>query len=73
MVRGQEDNFTIQAGRKRGPTRGTPSTSNIASSLSMEELRAYCEILDDIDVMLSDGRAENIMGEEYNAVFFTWE
>ena len=39
----------------------------------MEELRAYYEILDDIDVMLSDGSAQNTMGEEYNAVFFTWE
>ena len=39
----------------------------------MEELRAYCEILDDIDVMLSDGPAQNTMGEEYNTVFFTRE
>ena len=71
MVRGQEETSTSQAGRKRGPTRGTPSTSSSISSLSMEELRAYCEILDDIDVMLSDGPAQNTMGEEYNTVFFT--
>ena len=37
MVRGQEETSTSQAGRKRGPTRVTPSTS-IISSLSMEEL-----------------------------------
>ena len=37
----------------------------------MEELRAYFEIPDDIDVVLSKGLAENTVGEEYNAVFFT--
>ena len=39
----------------------------------MKELRSYCEILDDIDVMLSDGPAQNIVGGEDNAVFFTQE
>ena len=60
MARGQEETSTSQAGRKRGPTRGTPSTRNIIYSLSMEELRAYCEIPDDIDVMLSEGSARNM-------------
>ena len=73
MARGQEETSTSQAGHKRGPTGGRPSTSSIISSLSMEELRAYCEILDDIDVMLSDGLAQNIVGGEDNAVFFTRE
>ena len=39
----------------------------------MEELRAYCEIPDDIEVVLSEGPAENTVGEEYNVVFFTRE
>ena len=73
MARGQEETSTSQAGRRQGPTWGTPSTSRFISSLSMEELRAYYEIPDDIDVMLSDGSAENTVGEEYNAVFFTRE
>ena len=73
MARGQKETSTCQVGRKQEPTRGTPSTSSIISSLSMEELRAYCEIPDDIDVMISDGSAQNTMGEEYNAVFFTRE
>ena len=55
MAGGHEETFTSQVGRKRGPTRGTPSTSSTISSLSMEELRAYCEIIDDIDVTLSEG------------------
>ena len=71
MARGQEETSTSQAGRKRGPTHGTPSTSSIISSLSMEELRAYCEIPDDIDVTLSNGLIENTLGKEYNVVFFT--
>ena len=73
MARGQEETSTSQAGRKRGPTRGTPSTSSIISFLSMEELRAYCEIPDYIDVMLSDGPSRNTIGGEDNAVFFTRE
>ena len=71
MARGQEETSTSQAGRKRGPTRGTPSTRIIISSLSMEELRAYCEIPDDIDVKISDGPIENTVDEEYKEVFFT--
>ena len=39
----------------------------------MEELRAYCEISDDIDVMLSDGSTRNTVGGDDNAVFFTRE
>ena len=39
----------------------------------MEELRAYCQIPDDIDVVLSDDLTENTVGEEYNTVFFTLE
>ena len=73
MARGRKETSTSQVSRKRGPTRGTPSTSSIISSLSMEELRAYCEIPDDIDVMLADGPAQNTVGGEDNAVFFTQE
>ena len=50
-----------------------PSISSIISSLSMEELRAYCQIHYDIDVVLSEGPVENTVGKEYNAVFFTRE
>ena len=39
----------------------------------MEELRAYCEIPDDTDIVLSEGLVENTVGEEYNAVYFIWE
>ena len=71
MARGQKETSTSQAGRKREPTRGTPSTSSIISSLSMEKLRTYCEIPDDIDVMLLDGLTQNTVDREDNTVFFT--
>ena len=42
MARSHEETSTSQARRRRGPGRDTPSTSNIISSLSMEELKSYC-------------------------------
>ena len=39
----------------------------------MEELRAYCEIPDDIGIMLSDGPTHDTVGEECNTIFFTRE
>ena len=71
MARGQEETYTSQAGRRQGPSRDSPSTSNVISSLSMDEVRSYCQIPDNIDFELSEGPAESTMGEEYNAVFFT--
>ena len=50
MGKGQEETSTSQAERKRGPSRDTPSASSIVSSLSMEELRSYCHIYDNIDL-----------------------
>ena len=73
MARGQEETFTSQAGRRRGPSRESRSTSSIISSLSIDEVRSYCQIPEDIDFNLLDSPAESTMGEEYNAVFFTWE
>ena len=39
----------------------------------MEELRTYCEILDNIDLKLMDKPDESTLGGEHNAVFFTRE
>ena len=73
MTRGQEETSTSQAGSRRGPSRESPSTSSIIFSLSMDEVRSYYQILDDIDFELSEGPAESTMGDEYNTVFFTRE
>ena len=73
MARGQEETSTSQAGRKRGLGRDTPSTSSIISSLSMEELRSYCQIPDNIDIELPDDLAELTFGEGDGAVYFIRE
>ena len=71
MTRGEEETSTSQAGHKRGPARGTRSARSIVSSLTMEELRAYCEIPDNIDLKLMEKSDESTLGGEHNAVFFT--
>ena len=71
MMRGEEENSTSQAGCKWGPTRGTRSSSRIISSLTMEELRTYCKILDNIDSKLMEKSDKSTMGGEHNVVFFT--
>ena len=71
MARGQEETST--SGRPRGRLRATPSTSSIISSLTMEELMAYCEVPDNIDLWLMDRIDESTLGGEHNSVFFTRE
>ena len=73
MARGQEEASTSQVGHRRGLGRDMPSTSSIISSLSMEELRSYYQILDNIDFELLDGLVESTTGDRDSAVYFTWE
>ena len=73
MARGQEETSISQARRRRGSSRESLSASSIISSLSMDEVRSYCQIPEDIDNELSEGPIESTMGEEYNVVFFTRE
>ena len=73
MARGQEETSTSQVGCWRGPGRDMPSASSIISSLSMEELRSYCHIPDNIDFELLDGPAKSTIDKEDRAVYFTRE
>ena len=73
MARGEKETSTSQAGRRREPTRVARSTSHIVLSLTMEELRTYCEIPDDIDLKLMDKPNESTLGGEHNVLFFTLE
>ena len=73
MTRGEEETSTSQAGHKLGPTHGMRSASRIVSSLTMEELRTYCEIPNNIDLKLMENSDESTLGGEYNTVFFTRE
>ena len=71
MARGQEETST--SGPPGGRTQATPSASSIISSLTMEELMAYCEVPDNIDLHLMERTDESILGGEHNGVFFTQE
>ena len=71
MTRGEEETSTSQAGRKRGPAHGTRFASSIVSSMTMEELRTYYEIPNNIDLKLMEKSDEFTLGGEHNAVFFT--
>ena len=71
MARGKEETFT--SGRQGEHTRAAPSTSNIIASLTMEELKAYCEVPYNIDLELMDRADESTLDGEHNGVFFTWE
>ena len=73
MARGQEETSTNQTGHRRGPSRDTPSTSSLISSLSMEELRSYCQIPSNIDFELPDGPTKSTVNEEDSVVYFTRE
>ena len=73
MARDQEETSTSQAERMRGAGQDTPFSSSIISSLSMEELRSYCHIPDNIDLELPDGPAESIIDKEDDIIYFTRE
>ena len=71
MVWGQEETST--SGNPGGRLRATPSASSIISSLMMEELMAYCEVVDNIDLRLMERADESTLGGEHNCLFFTRE
>ena len=71
MVRGREETST--SGRPGGRPRARPSTSNVIASLTMEDLKVYCEVPDNIDFRLMDRADDSTLGGEHNGVFFTHE
>ena len=71
MERGREETST--SGRPGGRPRATPSVSNVIASPTMEELKAYCEVLGNIDLRLMERADESMLGGEHNGVFFSRE
>ena len=69
MVRGWEETST--SGRPGGRPQAKPSTSNIITSMTMEELKVHCEVPDSIDLRLMEGKDESTPNGEHNGVFFT--
>ena len=53
--------------------RATPSASRIILSLTMEELKAYCELPNNIDLRLMERADESTLGGEHNGVLFARE
>ena len=49
-MRGQEETSTSQVGHRKGSKRESPTTSNLVSSMSMEELRSFYRVPDDISL-----------------------
>ena len=71
MARGREETST--SGRQGGRTRAAPSASSIIPSLTMEELKAYYEVPDNINLKLMDRADESTLDGEHKCVFFTRE
>ena len=71
MVRGREETST--SGRPGGRPRAKPSASNVIVSLTMEQLKVYCEVPDNIDLRLIEREDDSTLGGEHNGVFFTRE
>ena len=61
------------SGRPGGRPRAKPSASNIIASMTMEELKVYCEVPDTIDLRLMERADESTLGGEHNGVFFSHE
>ena len=71
MVRVREETST--SGRPGGRPRAKPYASNVIASLTMEKLKVYCEVPDNIDLRLMERADDSILGGEHNSVFFTRE
>ena len=71
MARGREETST--SGRPGGRPRAKPSASSVIASLTMEELKVYCEVPDNIDLRLMEREDDSTLGGEHNGVFFTRE
>ena len=61
------------SGRPGGRPRAKPFASNVIASLTMEELKVYCKVLDNIDLRLMERADDSTLGGEHNGVFFTRE
>ena len=71
MTRGQDK--TSQVGCKRGSSRESPTKSILVASMSVEELRSFYRVPDDISLELLNGPAFSIVREADNVIYFTQE
>ena len=72
-MRGQEKTSTSQVGCRKGSSWESPTASSLVSSMSMKELKSFCQVPHDISLELSDGSSCFTIEQADNAVFFTRE
>ena len=72
-MKGKEETSTSMVRRRKGSNWESPTTSSLVSSMSMEELRSLCRVLEDISLELLDGLAHFIVRKVNNVVYFTRE
>ena len=73
MVRGQEETSTSRVGRRRGTSRESPTAISLVAAMSVEELRSFCQVPNDISLELSNGAVVSTVGWADNTVYFTQE
>ena len=73
MERCSEEVSSSQAGRQRVTPQETHTASSLVASMSIEELRLYCQVPAEISLEMSNGLATSIVGEADNAIYFTRE
>ena len=73
MARGQEETSISWVGRRRRTPQQSPTASDLVATMSVEELRSFCQVPTDISLELSDGAAVLTVGWADNTVYFTQE
>ena len=73
MMRGQDETFTSQVGHRKGSNQESPTASSLVASMSMQELRSFFRVPDDISLEFSDGPAHSTIGQADNAIYFPRE
>ena len=71
MAGGQEETSTNQARRKKETPWEIPTTSNLVTAMSVEELRFFNQVPVGISLELSDDEAVPTIGGADNVVYFT--
>ena len=54
LMRGHDETSTSHVGRRKGFSQESPTTSSLVASMSVEELKSFFQVPDDINIELSD-------------------
>ena len=73
MTRGQEETSTSQARPKRGTPRESPIARSLVATMSVEELRSFCQVPANISLEFSNEATVLTVRGANNVVCFTPE